>query len=195
MTAQYCQNALLEGSRAMKSTKPNHSIKYVAPFGRKMNNTAISILSFGMLIDAPIAFSYVRNFRSPIMLVISQLIGVVIWAYLSAIILQFYRRTRLREYILQIHTFWLAGIITYPIAYLFSYVLFLFHDALPTSLYTFLQFLAAASWLILLLVGKELCKRRIKQMEIETQSNSATWKRLLSLDLKNIVLLRFPANR
>ena len=179
----------------MKSTKTNHSIKYVAPFGRKMNNTAIGILIVGMLIDAPIAISYIRNFQSPILLIVSQLIGVVIWAYLSVIILQFYRRTQLREYILQIHTFWLAGIIAFPIIYLFNRVLFLFRGSMQTSLYTFLQFLADVTWLILLLIGKELCKRRAKQMDIETQGNSTTWKRLLNLDLKNIVLLRFPTNR
>ena len=179
----------------MTSSKINHSTKYVSPFAKKMKTVAVGILICGGLIGAPIIWSSAGKPLLPIMFAAARAIEIIVWLYLSAILFQFYRRTQLREYVLHIHTFWLAGVIAFPFSYLFGGILFLFRNAMQPNLYTFFGFAISATWLILLLIGKALCKRRVKQMDTEIQSNTAIWKRLLGMDLKSIALLQFPINR
>ena len=178
----------------MTSSKISLSTRSTLPFAKKMRIIAIGGLVCGGLIGGPIVWSAAVKPLSPFLFATTRAIEIIVWLYLSGILLQFYRGTQLREYILQIHTYWLAGIIAFPITYLFGAILLQFRAVMPQNLYTFLGFVASATWLVLALLGKALTQRRTAQMNSEIQSNAALWKRLLSMDLKSIALLRFPMN-
>jgi hypothetical protein len=177
----------------MALPKTNHSKKYVLPFAKKMNITAIGILICGGIIAAPIVWSSGGKTTTPLF-GIAKATEVIVWFYLSAILFQFYRRTQLREYILNTHTYWLAGVIAYPINYLFGSILYLFRNGMQPNLYTFSQITISSTWLILWLVGIVLRQRRAKQMEVEIQKNASVWKHLINMKLKSIALLQFPLN-
>jgi hypothetical protein len=178
----------------MTPSKSNYSTESFSPFAKNMKSVAIGVLIFGGIIAAPIVWSS-NGKPTTLIFVASRAIEIIVWFYLSAILFLFYQRTQLREYILHTHTYWLAGVVAYPITYLLNGILLLFGNAIQTNLYTFFGFVIPATWLILLLVGKAFRQRRTKQLETETQNNLTIWKHLLDMELKSIALLQFPSNR
>jgi len=166
--------------------------KYISPFASKMKILAITVALCGMFVGAPIIFSSGGKPLTTFSFVICQIITISVWFYLSAILFQFYRRTRLREYILTTHTFWLAGIIAYPLSAILNGILRLIQNLIQPNLLTTLFFLLAWLWFILSVIGKVISQMRGELFKSEVQANKATWKELLSMNYRKIAFLNFP---
>jgi hypothetical protein len=124
----------------------------------------------------------------------ARALEIATWSYLAAVLVRFYRRTRLREYVLRYHTYWLSGVIAYPPSLLLGGLLYVTRTAIPPDLYEAGVFLAGGIWLGLLLIGRALRRRRASQMREEASANIALWWRLQVVDRKDILLLQFPAS-
>src|SRR5574337_454887 len=107
-----------------------------------------------MLIGAPLVWSSDARSFNLTLFVATRAVEIATWVYLAGILCQFYRYTRLREYILQVHTYWLAGIVAYPISALLGGLVYLFRNVIHPSLYTFFFVVVSATWLVLLLAGR-----------------------------------------
>lgn len=140
----------------------------------------IAVLSSGGIKPTTILFSW------------SKAVEIAAWLYLSAILIQFYRRTQLREYLLSTHTFWLAGVIAYPVSYIFSGIVQLFANTLPANVYNALLYSVGGLWLVLVLVGKELSRRRASELDAEIQNNPTIWKNLSDMSFRSILFFQFP---
>ncbi len=178
----------------MKSHTKNNSNKIQSPFSKKMKTLAIGIVLCGMALITPFVWSSASKPSSTIFFGIANAVEVAVWIYLSAILFQFYKRTQLREYILNVHTFWLAGIIAYPLSYIFGGILHLFQNAIQSSLYTSLGILISGIWLVLFVVGKVISQHREDQFQSEIKRNSTIWNCLLRMNYKGIASLKFPKN-
>jgi hypothetical protein len=162
-------------------------------FARKMRAVALGIVLCAMFLAAPIVWSSDPRSPSPVLLVGARAVEIATWSYLAAILIHFYRRTRLREYLLQYHTYWLSGLIAYPLMFLLGGGLMVVRRAIPSGLYEMALFLASGTWLALMLVGRALRRRRANQMREEADAGTALWWQLRAIRIKDIILLRFPS--
>jgi len=180
----------------MKSSKTTYSTKYFAPFTKKMINLAWFVLIGALLLSVPFLWLSSWIYPGPgLVTALARAVAIIVWLYLAAILFQFYRQTRLREYILQIHTLWLAVLIATPLITLLISILNVFRSAIEPDLYLFFSTAVKALFLALLFIIHVLSKRRAAQMKLEIQDNAAIWEQLLALDLKDIALLQFPLKR
>ncbi|HIQ05648.1 MAG TPA: hypothetical protein EYH31_08120 [Anaerolineae bacterium] len=100
-----------------------------------------------------------------------------VWVYLAALLLVFWRRTRLAAYLLKEHWLWLALLVGVPLDLLL--LSSLGHVWVPT-------------WLALVLMGSLLHRWRSRRAENELSTRASDWDRLVTLPLEEILLLRFP---
>jgi cation transport ATPase len=184
------KNMATQGSSLLRM---KHYTKLISPFSKKMSVVAGGTILCGMVICAPFVWlSLPWRLGINLMYVLTSVVGFIVWSYLAVMLLWFYLRTQLREYILYSHTFWLAGVIAFPLVYFFRLILRFSPIDHQSKLYTSLFFVAAVTWLVLGLIGKILSKNRSQRMITEIQRNAVIWKQLLSLNLMHILFLQFP---
>jgi hypothetical protein len=173
-------------------TAPSELDGIIREFAKRMRMVALGVVLCSGLLAVPLLWS--SDPRSPSLALQATLQAgeIATWSYLAVILVQFYRRTRLREYVLQYHAYWLSGVIAYPVSKLLGGGLLLIRSSILSGLYQTSAYAVGWTWLVLLLVGGALRRHRATQMQEESHANAALWQRLHSIDKKDILLLRFP---
>ena len=123
---------------------------------------------------------------------IGQGLPIILWLYPFLILFQFYRYTKLKEYIIQFHTSWLSLCIAYPLGCLIAYLIIPVGDLLGASLkqYDYLEVIFVLECILLVVsyISKGLRK---KKMEAEVLNNLDLWRQLSALRRRDIMLMRF----
>jgi hypothetical protein len=160
----------------------------------KLRNLAIVIFTIGLIMEFTVYFvipDITKNnlYRSTIN-VISVFIELLIWFYLSIILIQFYRLTHLKELILSNYTFWLSGILSVGVGNILYGVNLLIEHLFGYSLHNILGWFGFL-WPALYLIGLFLRRYRAIELINEKDNHTDLLKMLASLDYKDIMLLRF----
>ncbi len=171
---------------------PSELDETIRGFARNMRTVALAAVVCSTLLAAPLLLSLDPRSPSLPLLIALRAVEIATWSYLAAVLTQFYRRTRLREYLLQYHTYWLSGVLAYPVGFLLAGGLLLIRSAIPPSVYELFLFVASGTWFVLVLVGTVLRRQRAILMQGEADANTALWQSLRRIDKKDIALLRFP---
>ena len=166
--------------------------KDIKSFSSKMGKAALIPCVVVFIVVGFIFFSN-DTLKNPVINVILQGLQIILWFYLFMIMLQFYRCTKLKEYMITFHPFWLSGVIAYPISFIIGNLILLVGSMLGTSL----QILSAFSgllWTIVFIWLIRLKDRRAKNLKSEMEINMGFWRRLSALRLIDIMLLKFPTS-
>ena len=179
----------------MSTSEPRDPKIYTQPFSKKMNSIAVAVIIGMMVIGAPIIWTSNAKPLSPSSTIISIVVEGLVWVYLTAILFVFYKRTRLQEYLLSAHSFWLAGLVSSPIAYILSKVFDIFRNDIGTIPQTIIGISIGCTWLVLALIGEVISRRRKKLFYEETLREANLWCELHAMTIVDIALLKFPKEK